>query len=77
MEVPVGVCETCALLVFLFLTQITEQYLDVVSTEEQEVREGGRGAGFPIISDMMKAPGNGEDRQSCRLMPERAGGRIS
>lgn len=34
MEVSVGVYETCVLLVFLFLTQITEQYLDVVRTEE-------------------------------------------
>ena len=34
MEVSVGVYETCVLLVFLFLTQITEQYLDVVTAEE-------------------------------------------
>lgn len=41
MEVPVGVYETCVLLVFLLLTQITEQYLDVVTTEELKVREEG------------------------------------
>lgn len=34
MEVSVGVYETCVLLVFLFLTQITEQYLDMVTAEE-------------------------------------------
>lgn len=59
-----GVCETYVLLVFLFLTRITEQYLDMVTTEEQEVSGEeavgwwGWGTGFPIISDMMEAPGS-------------------
>lgn len=37
MEVSVGVYETCELRVFLFLTQITEKYLEVRATEELEV----------------------------------------
>ncbi len=72
MEVSVRVYETCVLLVFLFLTQITEQYLDVVTTEEQEV---GGCAGFPIISDSdesLKQWG----RHSLWLVLERAGGLI-
>lgn len=39
MEVPAAVGGTCELLVFLFLTQITEEYLEVVMT----VGEGRRG----------------------------------
>lgn len=49
MEVSVGVYKTYVLLVFLLLTQITEQYLDVVTTEEQEVSgEEGGGQVFPL-----------------------------
>ena len=53
------------LLVFLFLTQITEQYLDVVTAEEQEVRGEERGGQvFPLSQTVVKAPGNGEDTAS-------------
>ena len=62
------------LLVFLFLTQITEQYLDVVTAEEQEVRgEEGGGAGFPIISDSGESPRQW-GRHSLWLVLESAGG---
>lgn len=60
MEVSVGVCETCVLLVFLLLTQITEQYLDKVTTEAQG-RERRKGAGFPIILDGDKSTMQKED----------------
>lgn len=50
MEVPVGVYETGVLVVFLFLTQITEQYLDGMTTVEEGV------PGFPIISDREEIP---------------------
>lgn len=75
MEVSVRVYETCVLLVFLFLTQITEQYLDVVTTEEQEVRGDEGGAGFPIISDSDESPRQWA-RRSLWLVVERAGGLI-
>lgn len=74
MEVPVGVYETCVLLVFLSLTQITEQYLDEVTAEEQEVRQQeGRGQGSHIVSD------SGESLKATRRMElvlEMAGGGI-
>lgn len=60
MEVSVGVCETCVLLVFLLLTQITEQYLDKVTAEAQG-RERRKGAGFPIILDGDKSTMQKED----------------
>ena len=65
MEVPVGGYETRVLLVFLFLTQITEQYLECGDRRGAGGERGGRGAGFPIISDLVKAPeAPGEDRAS-------------
>lgn len=54
MEVSVGVYETCMLLVFLFLTQITEKYLEVRRRDEQEERDKG-GGGFPVPQTVMKA----------------------
>lgn len=69
MEVPVGVYETCVLRAFLFLTQITEQYLDVMTTVEEGV------AGFPIISDSEEIPEQ-QGRHGLRLMLQRAGGLI-
>lgn len=61
MEVSVGVYETCELRVFLFLTQITEKYLEVRATEELEVVVGGYQP--PSESQpVMKAQGNREDR---------------
>lgn len=47
MEVPDGGDETCVLRVFLFLTQITEEYLEVVMTVEQ----GRRGQYSLCVSD--------------------------
>lgn len=77
MEVSVGVCETCVLLVFLLLTQITEQYLDKVTAEAQG-RERREGAGFPIILDGDKSTMQKEDttfgisqRSGCGLKTKR------
>lgn len=64
MEVSVRVYETCVLLVFLFLTQITEQYLDVVTAEEWEVKKKGerkRGHVFPLFQTVMQSLSNRED----------------
>lgn len=73
MEVSVGVYETCVLLLFLFLTQITEQYLDVVTAGVGGERggRGGDGTGFPIISDSDESPKQW-GRHSLWLALERA-----
>lgn len=54
MEVSVRVYETCVLLVFLFLTQITEQYLDVVTVEEWEVKTQKKEKGGGMFSHYLR-----------------------
>lgn len=68
------VYKTCVLLVFLFLTLITEQYLDVVTTEEREVKEEEGGQVF-IISNNSESPElRAMGKTASSYCKERAGG---